>query len=102
MIACCSTVEEGSVVRRVRITAASMERAVRIAGGGEPGREVVPVFPIDPAAFFASEGAAERVEYLTGGRTVRRGGGRRVEPARRARNRSATPSGTATALRCPS
>ena len=68
MMAFCVSVKEGAVVRRVRITAASMERAVLIAGGGEPGREVMPVFPIDPEAFFASEGAAERVEYLTGGR----------------------------------
>ena len=68
MITFCVSVKEGAAVRRVRITAASMERAVRIAGGGEPGREVMPVFPIDPEAFFASEGATERVEYLTGGR----------------------------------
>ena len=101
MITFCVSVEEGAVSRRVRVTAASMERAVRIAGGGEPGREIVPVFPIDPEPFFAPEGAAERVEYLTGGRPVRRGGGRRVEPARQARNRSATPSDTAMALRCP-
>ena len=69
MITFCVNVKEGAVVRRVRITAASMERAVRIAGGGEPGREVIPVFSIDPEAFFAPEGAAERVEHLTGGRS---------------------------------
>ena len=69
MITFCVSVEEGAVSRRVRVTAASMERAVRIAGGGEPGREVIPVFPIDPEAFFAPEGAAERVEHLTGGRS---------------------------------
>ena len=65
MITFCVSVEEGSVVRRVRVTAASMERAMRLAGRGEPGREVTPVFPIDPEAFFAPEGAAERVEHLT-------------------------------------
>ena len=65
MITFCVSVKEGAISRRVRITAASIERAMRIAGEGAPGREVIPIFPIDPESFFAPEGAAERVEYLT-------------------------------------
>ena len=69
MITFCVMVKEGAVVRRVRVTAASMERAVILAGGGAPGSEVTPVFLIDPEAFFAPEGAAERVEYPAERRT---------------------------------
>jgi hypothetical protein len=47
-------VREGTVSRRVRVTAASIERALELTGRGAPGeREVRVVFPIDPEAFFA-------------------------------------------------
>jgi hypothetical protein len=50
----CVTVEirEGALARRVRITAPSIERALKIAGAGKPGRGVRLLFPIDPEAFF--------------------------------------------------
>jgi hypothetical protein len=53
-------VREGPVTRRVRITAPSMERALRIAGGEVPGRMVRLVFPIDPEAFFVSARSGRR------------------------------------------
>ena len=50
----CVTIEirEGALTRRVRITAPSIARALKMAGGGKPGRRVRLVFPIDPEAFF--------------------------------------------------
>ncbi len=50
----CVTVEirEGALTYRVRVTAPSIERALKIVGGGKPGRRVRLVFPIDPEAFF--------------------------------------------------
>jgi len=59
----CVTVEvrEGAVTRRVRIVAPSIERAVKMAGHGKPGRRVRLLFPINPEAFFVPE-ASERRE----------------------------------------
>ena len=50
----CVTVEirEGALTRRVQLTASSLERALKLAGEGKPGRRVCLVFPIDPEAFF--------------------------------------------------
>jgi hypothetical protein len=50
----CVTVEirEGSLTYRAHVTAPSIERALKIVGGGKPGRRVRLVFPIDPEAFF--------------------------------------------------
>ncbi len=50
----CVTVEirEGAITRRVRLTATCLERALKLAGEGKPGRRVCLVFPIDPEAFF--------------------------------------------------
>ena len=50
----CVTVEirEGAITRRVRLTASSIERALKLAGGGKPGRSVCLVLPIDPETFF--------------------------------------------------
>jgi hypothetical protein len=58
----CVTVEtsEGAFTRRARITAPSIERALRIARGGKPDRETRLVFPIDPEAFFVPEGSDQR------------------------------------------
>ena len=50
----CVTVEihEGALAHRARVTAPSIERALKIVGGGKPDRRVRLVFPIDPEAFF--------------------------------------------------
>jgi hypothetical protein len=51
----CVTVEirEGTVTRRARLTTSSIERALKLAGEGKPGRRVRLIFPIDSAAFFS-------------------------------------------------
>ena len=58
----CVTVEmrEGAVTRRVQITAPSIERAMKMAGYGKPGRRVRLLFPIDPEAFFVPEDSGRR------------------------------------------
>jgi hypothetical protein len=58
----CVTVEirEGYLTRRARITAPSIERALKIAREGKLDRRVSLVFPIDPEAFFVSEGPGWR------------------------------------------
>ena len=50
----CVTVEtrEGALTYRSRVTTSSIERALKIVGGGKPGRRVRLVFRIDPEAFF--------------------------------------------------
>ena len=52
MICVIIEIREGALTRRVRVTAPSIERALKMAGGGKPGRRVGLVFPIDPEAFF--------------------------------------------------
>jgi hypothetical protein len=58
----CVTVEiqEGALARRLRISTPSIERALKIAGDGKPGRRVRLLFPIDPEAFFVPEGPDRR------------------------------------------
>jgi hypothetical protein len=53
----CVTIEvpEGAATLRVRITAPSIERALKLAGDGVPARRVRLLFPIDPEAFFVPE-----------------------------------------------
>jgi hypothetical protein len=51
---------EGTLMRRARITASSIEWALKIARAGKPGRRVRLVFPIDPEAFFVPEGSGQR------------------------------------------
>jgi hypothetical protein len=60
----CVTVEmrEGAVTRRVRISAPSIERALKIAGEGMTGRRVRLLFPIDPEAFFVIPEDSHRSE----------------------------------------
>jgi hypothetical protein len=50
----CVTVEirEGALTYRARVTASSIEHALKIAGQRKPNRKVRPVFPIDPEVFF--------------------------------------------------
>ncbi len=58
----CVTIEisEGALTRRVRITVLSIERALKVARGGKPGRRMRLIFPIDPEAFFIPEGSGQR------------------------------------------
>jgi len=58
----CVSVEirEGVLTRRVRITAPSIEWALKIAGGGKPGRGVRLLFLIDPEVFFVPDGSGQR------------------------------------------
>lgn len=51
----CVTVEirEGALARRIKVTAPSIERAMKIAGDGKPGCRARLLFPIAPDAFFA-------------------------------------------------
>jgi len=58
----CVTVEirEGALTYRARVTTSSIERALKIVGGGKPGRRVRLIFPIDPEAFFAPGGTGTR------------------------------------------
>jgi hypothetical protein len=58
----CVTIEarEGALTRRVRITAPSSERAIKMAGDGKPGRRARLPFPIDPEAFFVREDSSRR------------------------------------------
>lgn len=58
----CVTIEirEGALTHRVQITAPSIERALKVAGGGKPARRVRLLFPIDPEAFFIPEDSGWR------------------------------------------
>jgi hypothetical protein len=53
-------IREGALTYRLRATASSIERALKIAGGGKPGRRVRLLFPIDPEAFFVAESPGRR------------------------------------------
>jgi hypothetical protein len=48
-------IREGALTHRTRVTAPSIERALKIAGGGKPSRKVSLVFPIEPEVFFVTE-----------------------------------------------
>jgi hypothetical protein len=48
-------IRESAFSHRTRVTAPSIERALKIAGGGRLGRRVRLVFPIEPAAFFVTD-----------------------------------------------
>jgi hypothetical protein len=45
MISVTLEIREGALTHRTRVTAPSIERALKIAGGGRPGRRVRLVFP---------------------------------------------------------
>jgi hypothetical protein len=61
MICVTGEIREGALTHRARVIAPSIERALKIAGGGKPGRSMRLVFPIDPEAFFvpAASGTME-------------------------------------------
>jgi hypothetical protein len=48
-------IHEDALTYRTRVTAPSIERALKIAGGGKPSRRVHIDFPIEPEAFFVTE-----------------------------------------------
>jgi hypothetical protein len=54
MISVTVEIRDGALTHRTRVTAPSIERALKIAGRGKPGRRVRIVFPIDPEAFFVT------------------------------------------------
>jgi hypothetical protein len=60
----CVTIEirEGLLTRRVKITAPSSERAMKVAGDGKLGHRVRLLFPIDPEAFFVPEEGSDQRE----------------------------------------
>lgn len=68
----CVTVEirERTVVRRVRITAKSVERALSMAGEGRPEREVSLIVPMDAELLptretkSAPEGTSSRAAFM--------------------------------------
>jgi hypothetical protein len=45
-------IREGALTHQARVTAPSIECALKIVSVGKPGRRVRLVFPIDPEAFF--------------------------------------------------
>jgi hypothetical protein len=55
MIRVAVEIREGALTHRTRVTAPSIERALKIAGRGKPGRRVSLVLPIEPEAFFVTE-----------------------------------------------
>ena len=55
MIRVAVEIREGALTHRTQVTAPSIERALLSARGGEPGRKVRLIFPIEPDVFFVSE-----------------------------------------------
>jgi hypothetical protein len=55
MIRVAVEIREGTLIHRTRVTAPSIECALKIASGGKPGRRVRLVLPIEPAAFFVTD-----------------------------------------------
>lgn len=53
-------IREGALTRRVRISAPSIERALKVVGYGTPGRRVHLLFLIDSEAFFVREDSGRR------------------------------------------
>jgi hypothetical protein len=55
-------ISEGAPTQRLRITAPSIEQALKMAGEGKPGRRVCLLFPIDTEAFFVPEDLTQSKE----------------------------------------
>jgi hypothetical protein len=55
MIRVAVEIREGALIHQTRVTAPSIEYALKIAGGGKPGRRVRLTFPIEPETFFVTE-----------------------------------------------
>ena len=54
MISVTVEIREGALAHRTRVSAPSIQRALKIAGGGKPSRKVSLVFPIEPETFFVT------------------------------------------------
>ena len=54
-------IREGALTHRVQATVRSIERALKIAGGGKLGRRVPLVFSIDPEAFILEDSGRREV-----------------------------------------
>lgn len=59
-------IRERTVVRRVRITAGSLERALSMAGEGRPEREVSLIVPTDAEGFPTGETERASEKILSG------------------------------------
>ena len=55
MIRVAVEIHEGALTYRTRVTAPSIERALKSAREGEPGRRVRLAFPMEPEAFFVTD-----------------------------------------------
>jgi hypothetical protein len=53
-------IREGALAHRTRVFAPSIKRALKIAGEVKPGRRVLLLFPIEPQAFFVTEGPSQK------------------------------------------
>src|ERR671910_936002 len=60
MICVSVQIREGALTYRVRVSAPSIEHALKIVREGKPGRRVRLVFPIDPKAYFVPENSDQR------------------------------------------
>jgi hypothetical protein len=60
----CVTIEirEGAITRQVKITAPSIERAMKVAGDGKPCHTVRLLFPIEPETFFVTDEDSDQRE----------------------------------------
>ena len=53
-------IREGALTYKARVTAPSIERVPKIAGGGMSDHRIRLLFPIDSEAFFVPEGHGRR------------------------------------------
>ncbi len=60
MIRASVEIREGALTHRVRIIAPPIERALKIARAGKPGRGMRLAFPVEPEALFGDEGYGQR------------------------------------------
>jgi hypothetical protein len=60
MICVIVEIREGALTRRAWITAPSIERVPKVAGGGVPDHTIRLRFPIDSEAFFVPEDSGRR------------------------------------------
>jgi hypothetical protein len=55
MIRVTAEIRESALTSQAPVTAPSIQRALKIIGGGKPDRKVRLAFPIEPEAFFVTE-----------------------------------------------
>jgi len=53
-------IRKGDLTHRARVTAPSIERALRMAGEGKSDRRARLLIPIEPRAFFVPEDSGKR------------------------------------------